>query len=178
MSSTKGRLTEAQPLHRVLREVYRRYPEFRDHVMRTGDHVIDHAYFVYEDDLKTIKEKIDITISFFDLRDGLSKLSRRKREAVFYNVILDWKQKDVARHMGITTVSVGQYVEQAMQQLAQDYFVEGFDGESDAAETNRRGSLESAQRRTPINRKLLRDSTDEVALVSEDLRSGSENDVV
>ena len=58
----------------------------------------------------------------WDLQGALKNLSARKREAVYYNVILDKKQKDVADIMGITTVSVGQYVEQAMMQLAEEYF--------------------------------------------------------
>lgn len=125
MASVKDKLTEEIPLHRVLREVYRHYPEFRSHVGATGHHVIKHSYPVYKNDGQTVKDKITVTLSFWDLRDGLKKLSKRKREAVFYNVILDWKQKDVAKRMGITTVSVGQYVEQAMIQLADIYFQEG-----------------------------------------------------
>ena len=100
-------VTEPQPLHRILREVLRHYTEYREHVMRTGDHVIYRG---------------QIGISFWDLHRGIKDLSPRKREALFYNVILDKKQKDVAKIMGITTVSVGQYVEQACLQLAEDYF--------------------------------------------------------
>jgi DNA-directed RNA polymerase specialized sigma24 family protein len=124
MASIKGRPTEAIPLHRILREVYRHYLEFRDHVSRTGEHVIDHGYFIYNDDGVTIKDRIAVTISFWDLHRGLKELSPRKREAVFHNVILDKKQRDVAEEMGITTVSVGQYVEQAMLQLSKVYFAE------------------------------------------------------
>jgi len=51
-------------------------------------------------------------------------LSPRKREAVWFNVILDQKQRDVAKKMEITTVSVGQYVEQAMLQLSEHYFAD------------------------------------------------------
>jgi hypothetical protein len=65
-----------------------------------------------------------VTISFWDLHDGLKALSARKREAFFWNVLMDKKQKDVAKLMGITTVSVGQYVEQACLQLAERYFGE------------------------------------------------------
>lgn len=126
MANIKGRHTEAVPLHRILREIYRHYPEFRSHVGATGNHVIEHSYLIYEDDGITVKDKATVTISFWDLRDGLKQLSKRKREAMFYNVILDWKQKDVAERMGITTVSVGQYVEQASLQLAQDYFPEHY----------------------------------------------------
>jgi DNA-directed RNA polymerase specialized sigma24 family protein len=83
--------------------------EFRDIFQNTGKHVIEYG---------------TITISLWDLQDGLKDLAPRKREAVFYNVILDKRQKDVAEIMGITTVSVGQYVESAMIQLAAKYFTE------------------------------------------------------
>lgn len=121
MSQAKGKLTEEIPRHRVLREVYRHYLEFRQYVSDTGNHVIEHGYFTYNED-GTIKEKISITISFWDLFKGLKDLSPRKREAVWHNVILDQKQRDVAKKMKITTVSVGQYVEQAMLQLSELYF--------------------------------------------------------
>lgn len=123
MAQTKGKLTEAIPRHRVLREVYRHYLEYRDYVSSTGNHVIEHGYFLYNDD-GTVKEKVTVTVSFWDLFEGLKDLSPRKREAVWYNVILDQKQRDVAKKMDITTVSVGQYVEQAMLQLSQRYFAE------------------------------------------------------
>lgn len=35
---------------------------------------------------------------------------------------MDQRQEDVARQMGITTVSVGQYVKQACIQLSEYYF--------------------------------------------------------
>jgi DNA-directed RNA polymerase specialized sigma24 family protein len=82
------------------------------------DHgVIEYGYHLYDEDDK-IKDRVTITLSFWDLHGSLRQLSARKREAVFYNVILDWKQKDVAKRMGISTVSVGQYVQAAMEQLA------------------------------------------------------------
>lgn len=71
-------------------------------------------------------------LSLLDLQYGLDKLSPRKREAVYLNVIRDMKQKDAAAIMGITTVSVGQYVEQAMIQLAERYFAD-MDEETEAA---------------------------------------------
>lgn len=123
MASLKGKVTEKIPPHRILREVYRHYTEYRELVSSTGNSVIEHGYFIYDDEGE-VKDKVNVTISFWDLHGGLKKLSARKREAVFYNVILDWKQRDVAKRMGITTVSVGQYVEQAMQQLAVHYFAE------------------------------------------------------
>lgn len=127
----KGRVTERIPPHRILREVYRHYSEFESLFASTGKHVIEHGYFIYDDDLVTIKEKVLVTVSLFDLRDGLKPqddggiLSSRKLEAVMLNVIRDMKQRDVADIMGITTVSVGQYVEQAMIQLAEKYFTGG-----------------------------------------------------
>jgi DNA-directed RNA polymerase specialized sigma subunit len=126
MAQAKNRLTEEIPKHRVLREVYRHYLEFRQYVSDTGQHVIEHGYFIY-DDKGNIKDKIGISISFWDLFNGLKDLSPRKREAVWYNVILDQKQRDVAERMNITTVSVGQYVEQAMLQLSERYFAHEID---------------------------------------------------
>jgi DNA-directed RNA polymerase specialized sigma24 family protein len=125
MAASKGKITEEIPRHRILREVYRHYMEFKQYVSDTGQHVIEHGYFIYDEDTGTeIVGKRNVTISFWDLHRGLKDLSPRKREAVFYNVILDWKQRDVAKQMGITTVSVGQYVEQAMLQLSEEYFAE------------------------------------------------------
>lgn len=123
MAQAKNKLTEEIPQHRVLREVYRHYLEFREHVSNTGQHVIYHGYFIYDDD-GNIVDKVSISISFWDLFNGLKDLSPRKREAVWYNVILDQKQRDVAKRMEITTVSVGQYVEQAMLQLSERYFAD------------------------------------------------------
>jgi DNA-directed RNA polymerase specialized sigma24 family protein len=120
-SKRTKRVTEPIPKHRILREIFRHYTEYKQYVGSTGHHVIEHSYPLYDEE-GNIKDKVTVSISFWDLHTGLAKLSKRKREAVFYNVILDMKQKDVAAIMGITTVSVGQYVEQACIQLAQDYF--------------------------------------------------------
>lgn len=94
---------------RILKEVYRHYIDFQDFASREGRYFISYG---------------PITLSLLDLQFGLDKLSPRKREAVYLNVIRDMKQKDAAAIMGITTVSVGQYVEQAMIQLAERYFSE------------------------------------------------------
>jgi DNA-directed RNA polymerase specialized sigma24 family protein len=123
LAVSKGKLTEEIPKHRILREVYRHYLEYKQYVSDTGRHVIDHGYFIHDEE-GNIVDRRAVAISFWDLHNGLSELSPRKREAVFYNVILDWKQRDVAKQMGITTVSVGQYVEQAMLSLAERYFAE------------------------------------------------------
>ena len=100
--------------HRVLREVLRHYLTFESLCAQSGQYVIEYN---------------GMMISFVDLQNALRSLSPRKKEAVTYNVILDYKQKDVAEIMGITTVSVGQYVEQAMLQIAKKYFAEMEDGD-------------------------------------------------
>lgn len=144
-----------------MREVYRHYLEFRDHVSRTGNHVIEHGYFIYEEDGETIRGKVNVAISFWDLHDGykgmkaIKGLSERKREAFFYNVILDKKQKDVAEIMGITTVSVGQYVEQAVMQLSERYFA---DQQSEVTYYVQPEALECADLRvTPDTKRIPRD---------------------
>ena len=123
MTQTKDKVTSEVPKHRILREVLRHYLEYRDYVAQHGgDGVIEHGYWVHNED--GTKTKVAVTISFWDLFYGLKELSPRKREAVWYNVIQDKLQREVAEIMGITTVSVGQYVEQAMIQLSERYFAE------------------------------------------------------
>lgn len=117
--------TQPEPEHKILREVFRHYTEFQDWVAATGDSVIEHGYFLYdEEDKDKVTGKVVVTISFWDLHDALQRVADRKKEAVYYNVIRDMKQKDVAKIMGITTVSVGQYVKQAMIQMSKEYFGE------------------------------------------------------
>lgn len=78
---------------------------------------------------------VKVTISFYDLERALKQfngemqkqgtvLSKRKEQAFYLNVIRDMLQRDVADIMGITTVSVGQYVDQGMMQLCDYYFAE------------------------------------------------------
>lgn len=113
---------EAMPAHRFLREVLRHYLELKEIVMSGGDHILSHNYLVKNEDGTVRREEIEI--SFWDLHRGLKELAPRKREAIFYNVILDQKQKDVAARMGITTVSVGQYVDAGTRQLVKHHFPE------------------------------------------------------
>lgn len=95
--------------HRVLREALRHYKELEDLFVKHGILVVSHN---------------GLDVCFMDLKKALNKLSARKKEAIYYNVILDMKQKDVADVMGITTVSVGQYVESGFAQIAKEYFAE------------------------------------------------------
>jgi DNA-directed RNA polymerase specialized sigma24 family protein len=124
MKTTKRRSKEslyANQKHKILREVYRHYFDFRDAFARGDvDDVIEYAVETEEGS----GQYVEINISLTDLKEGLNDLAPRKREAFFYNVILDWRQKDVADRMGITTVSVGQYVDAAMIQLAKRYFAD------------------------------------------------------
>jgi hypothetical protein len=111
--------------HRVLREALRHYEEFESLFSNKGILVISHN---------------GLDICFMDLKDALNKLSPRKREAIFYNVVCDMKQKDVAKRMGITTVSVGQYVESGFFQIAKEYFS---DSVAEPKRKGRRKSIES-----------------------------------
>jgi DNA-directed RNA polymerase specialized sigma24 family protein len=93
--------------HVVLREVYKHYLDFYDFYRFEGIETIEYQGF---------------TINFLDLKDGLSDLSDRKKEAFYYHVIRDMRQQDVADIMGVTTVTVGQYVDAACRQLAKRYW--------------------------------------------------------
>lgn len=114
--------------HKVLREVLRNYLSYRDHLayVDAGQDVIEHSYVAEDPD--GTKRKITLTVSFSDLQNCLRPqsqggiLSDRKREALLYNVVFDWLQQDVAGKMGITPVSVGQYADLALRQLAKRYF--------------------------------------------------------
>ncbi len=100
-------MQKAVSKHRILREAIRNYLTFESDCSQEG---------AFEWEIGGVK------ISFLDLQGCLKNLSKRKKEAVLFNVIYDMKQKDVAKIMGITTVSVGQYVDQAMHQIAKEIF--------------------------------------------------------
>ena len=128
--------------HKILREAYRHYPEFKQYVADTGRDVITYAVPKEEGS----SEYVPVTISFTDLTEALKKrndglraegtvLSARKEQAFIFNVIQDMLQRDVAEIMGITTVSVGQYVDQAMLQLCEYYFAE--DIQEDTEDTSK-----------------------------------------
>lgn len=121
----------ANERHKVLREAYRNYLSFQQFVTDTGKDVLE--YRVPKE--KGSDEYVSMTVSFSDLERALKAyndemrqegtvLSKRKEQAFYLNVIRDMLQRDVAEIMGITTVSVGQYVEQGMIQLCDYYFGE------------------------------------------------------
>jgi len=106
------------PIHKVLREAIRHYLEFEEYVTNPDAADVENRIDGTHGNL-TFK---GVTINFYDLQGALKMLSKRKKEAVFHHVIMDSKQKEVEKVMGITTVTVGQYVEQAMLQLCRNYF--------------------------------------------------------
>ncbi len=121
----------ANQQHKIIREAYRHYLTFEQYVTDTGNDIIEYSVPVSKGD----EEVVRITISFTDLQRALKQyrgnlqsdgtiLSKRKEQAFYLNVIRDMLQRDVADIMGITTVSVGQYVEQGMIQLCEYYFSE------------------------------------------------------
>lgn len=95
----------------IIREAFRHYLDFYDFWKREGRHTIEYK---------------GLTISFLDLKKVLSEvdLSDRKAQAFVLNVLQDKKQKEVAEIMGITTVSVGQYVTAACRQFSDLYWTE------------------------------------------------------
>lgn len=104
--------------HRLLREIIRHYPEFK--ALCRQQELVGGRPGLFEKTGDWDLSYKGLSINILDLQGCLKNLSPRKKEAVFYNVIMDMKQKDVAEIMNITTVSVGQYVEQAMLQVAKE----------------------------------------------------------
>lgn len=118
-----------EPLHLVLRELVRSYSTLKTSNIKDWNNSvcrIKGCANVYSgEEGPMIRKGHDgpcdlVHINLMDLQGCLKNLSKRKKEAVFYNVICDMKQKDAAAIMGITTVSVGQYVEQSMLQMAKE----------------------------------------------------------
>ena len=131
----------------ILREIYRNYLDYSDYYQRTGRDIIVGG--THDEDcewrqrLVRTNKKIDadarikdasctcgfaetgpVTISFLDLHGSLKNLSKRKKEAVWYNVIMSYKQREVADIMQIKMVTVGQYVKSAMKKIANEYWPE------------------------------------------------------
>lgn len=117
-------MSEVMDKHRCLREILRNYLMLKD-AAENEDWTISVCRIKgcnWMQDGKVAKghegECEMLTVGFLDLRKCLNKLSKRKMEAIFWNVIMDKKQRDVAEIMGITTVSIGQYVEAGVIQVA------------------------------------------------------------
>jgi len=105
---------------KVLREVLRHYIEFRQLVQNGGDHVIEHSYEVKDETGKVTKHTI--AFSFWDLHRGIKELAPRKREALFWHVIMDYTQRDAGAKMHIGGSSVVQYVDSACKELLKHHF--------------------------------------------------------
>lgn len=122
--------------HKILREAYRNYLTWQDLLMVNHEETRVADTLTYRVPKEPgSDEMIPITVSFYDLERALKQfeedtkkdgtvLSKRKEQAFYLNVIRDMLQRDVAEIMGITTVSVGQYVDSGMQQLCDYYFAE------------------------------------------------------
>lgn len=63
-----------------------------------------------------------MSFSFWDLHRGINDLPPRKKEALFYNIILDKKQKEVAEIMKISPVSAGQYCDLALKSIVNQFY--------------------------------------------------------
>lgn len=94
---------------KIIRELYRHYLDFKDYCAYRGKYYVNYGPF---------------SLNIVDLQEGVNELPQKQKEAFFYNVILDLRQEDVKKIMGITTVSVGQYVESACRKLAARYFTD------------------------------------------------------
>ena len=98
-----------EPLHRILREVLRGYTVFEEYVTITGNYEITHQGYKF---------------NFLDLQGCLKSLPQRQMEAVYWFIIQDERQKTVAARLGISTVTVGQYCDQAMRKITEELFPE------------------------------------------------------
>lgn len=131
----------ASERHKILREAYRNYLTWKDLITYNQErNTLDTITYSVPEEPGS-DNIVPITISFYDLERALTQfqdgtkadgtvLSKRKEQAFVLNVIQDMLQRDVAEIMGITTVSVGQYVEQAVLQLCDYYFAEDRNGDT------------------------------------------------
>lgn len=108
------------PPHIFLREMLRHYIEFREYVAQGNDHIIEHSYLVRTVDGRI--KKVTMSFSYWDLHRGIKELPPRKKEALYYNIILDKKQKEVAELMGISPVSAGQYCDLGLKAIVNQFY--------------------------------------------------------
>ena len=74
---------------RILREVYRHYTDFKDHVSRTGSPFVEYG---------------PVVISFSDLKEGVNALSERKKEAFFLNLQILEQNAEASPAVGVRCV--------------------------------------------------------------------------
>lgn len=103
------------PLHRLLREVLKNYTVFETYCSSTGTYEIEHR---------------GVRINFLDLKGCLKALPPRQKEAIWWFVICDEKQKVAKEYMGISTVTVGQYTDSALLRVAQQLWPEHYQQET------------------------------------------------
>lgn len=117
----------------ILREAYRHYAELEAYFSGVSDSSNPgvgwpgKAELTYSvPSIHDFTKYYPVTISFYDLKTTLEtvKLAKRKREAFELGVLQDKLHREVGAIMGITTVSVGQYISAACKQLAEVYFSE------------------------------------------------------
>jgi DNA-directed RNA polymerase specialized sigma24 family protein len=121
---TKLRTTRI-PLFKIVKEALNNYTTWRRHIAICQqshthyDGTLCHTYIVYNED-RTPKEKVTVEMSFWDLLRGIEKISPRKREALWYGVILGKTQEEAGKIMGLRSVTVGQYSNAAAMELAKN----------------------------------------------------------
>jgi DNA-directed RNA polymerase specialized sigma24 family protein len=124
--NSNGHLTEPIEPWEIIRECLRHYTEFRRFAATDKNRhdslqgVIEHTYQTYDEDDNVI-QKYTFTISLWDLFDGMNKISKRKREALWYHIILDKSQKECETILGIKQATIGQYCSQSLIKLANVY---------------------------------------------------------
>jgi len=69
MKKIKKRKIEPVSKHKVMRELYRNYMQFREYVRSTGETTIEYQ---------------NVAISFYDLGMGLNELSPRKKHGILF----------------------------------------------------------------------------------------------
>jgi DNA-directed RNA polymerase specialized sigma24 family protein len=118
--------TKRDPGYKIIREALRHYAEYRHHFRAHGQigDVFSHTYIVYNDDAEP-QEKVTVTLCYSDLLRCAKQLPQKKREALWYNIVLDKSNDEVASIMKCQTQTISQYVRSACEFLAEGYWNEG-----------------------------------------------------
>ncbi len=118
------------PPYKLIEDTLRQYTQFRSLFSDGeggGTHIIEHSYLVYNPD-GTVKEKVTVVLSLFDLFQGVEKLSPRKREAIWWIAINGHTQDEVGQIMNCRAVTCGQYLKAGCVQLAKEIYKEEVEG--------------------------------------------------